>query len=349
MAECDRVELADGYSISAIINGCWQLTPDHGAGPESHAHALRIFAELVDGGFTTFDCADIYAGTERLLDRFRRSLSNPESIQIHTKYVPDRSSLGDLKAGDVDSAVERSLTRLGVERLDLLQFHWWSYEVPGLDLVTQRLISAQQAGKIRLLGATNFDTQRVQHMIDQGVPIVSLQTQYSLLDRRPEAIMTGFAARSGIRLLSYGTLAGGFLSDRYLDAAPPSEMNRSLQKYRLIIDEAGGWASFQALLSVLREIADKHRTSIAAVAARWVLDQPAVAAIIVGIGRASRADKNAALAGVGLDDEDRRKIRRQLESLPVPGGDMYELERDRDGPHARIIKTDLHEETTSKA
>ena len=341
MGELERVELTPGYSIAPIINGCWQLAPDHGGGPPSREAALCTFAELVEHGFTTFDCADIYAGTEELLGRFRRTLADPDSIQIHTKYVPDKASLGQICASGVDEAVEHSLERLRVERLDLLQFHWWSYDVPGLELVTERLIAAQDAGKIRHLGVTNFDAVHVRRMIESGVPLVSLQAQYSLLDRRPEKQMTDLAARSGIRLLPYGTLAGGFLSDRYLHAAPPTAMNRSLKKYRPIIDEAGGWDDFQRLLRLLRKIADKHGTTIAAVAARWVLDRPSVAAIILGIGSTPRAREHMALVALALDDEDRRAIDEHLESQPRPRGDMYELERDPDGPHAKIIKTDL--------
>ena len=343
MAEFDRIELAPGYSISRIINGCWQIAPDHGGGPGSFRNCLRMFAELVDRGFTTFDCADIYAGTEELLGRFRRTLPDPDTIQVHTKYVPDRASLDELTDDDVDAAIDRSLRRLGVERLDLLQFHWWSYGVHGVERVTDRLRRAQDAGKLRLIGVTNFDTPHIRQMVDGGVPIVSLQTQYSLLDRRPERSMTDYARASGIQLLSYGTLAGGFLSGRYVNAEPPSTMNRSLQKYRLIIDELGGWSVLQRLLGLLQEIADKHDTTVDAVAARWVLDQPAVAAIILGIGSTSRAQGNAGIGTLTFDDEDRQEINDHLASQPIPDGDMYDLERDPQGPHAKIIKSDLRD------
>ena len=96
MTDVPRVELAPGYSIAKIINGCWQLTPDHGGGPESRNDVLRRFAELVDRGFTTFDCADIYTGTEELLGDFRDSLSDADTIQVHTKLVPNKDSLAEL-------------------------------------------------------------------------------------------------------------------------------------------------------------------------------------------------------------------------------------------------------------
>ena len=343
MTEWGRVRLAPGYSIAPVINGCWQLTPDHGGGPSSEAEILKIFAELVDHGFTTFDCADIYTGVENLIGRFRQSLPDPDLIQVHTKLVPDKATLHELTAQQVGAVIDRSLNRLGVERLDLVQFHWWDCGVPGLELLTECLVKAQEQGKVRLLGATNFSTVGIRQLLGQGVPLVSLQAQYSLLDRRPERHMTGLSRESGIGLLPYGVLAGGFLGGKYLGAGPPRRMNRSLTKYRLIIEEAGGWETYQDLLRVLSSIARKHAVPPELIAARWVLDRPEVKAIILGVGSSSRASQNTALAKVELDSEDRQKIRMQLERQRIPAGDMYDLERDENGPHSAIIRTNLQQ------
>jgi len=343
MTELARVRLAPAYSIAPVINGCWQLTPDHGGGPASEADALRIFAELVEQGFTTFDCADIYTGVESLIGRFRRSLPDPELVQVHTKLVPDKATLHELTAEAVDAVIDRSRKRLDMERLDLVQFHWWDYRVQGLDMLTERLLKAQQDGKIRLLGATNFNSGYIRQLVQQGIPLVSLQAQYSLLDRRPEKQMTGLSADIGVGLLPYGVLAGGYLGGKYLGAPPPGPGNRSLTKYRLVIEEAGGWKAFQGLLRVLSSIAGKHDVPLELVAARWVLDRPSVRAIILGTGSKSRAAQNRALVNLELDSEDREKIRLQLECLEIPAGDMYDLERDESSPHAGIIKTDLQQ------
>lgn len=343
MAEIARTWLAPGYSIATVINGCWQLSPDHGGGPASEADIFNTFSELVEHGFTTFDCADIYTGVEQLLGRFRRRLPDPDRIQVHTKLVPDKSTLHRLTASQVDAVIDRSLKRLGVDCLDLVQFHWWDYRVPGLELLTERLLKAQQAGKIRLIGATNFDTAHIRQLLQAGVPLVSLQAQYSLLDRRPEKRMTEVAQTSGVSLLPYGVLAGGFLSEKYLGENAPLPANRSLTKYRLVIEETGGWDTFQGLLQVLSRIAARHAVTIGLVAARWVLDQAAVKAIILGTGSKSRASENVKLAQLELDAEDLQAIQRQLARQSIPAGDMYDLERDETGVHAGIIKTDLQQ------
>lgn len=348
MTDVPRVKLAPDYSIAKIINGCWQLTPDHGGGPESNKIALRNLAELVDHGFTTFDCADIYSGTEELLGEFRRTLADPDTIQIHTKFVPNKNSLAELDDTTIDAAIDQSLTKLGVDALDLVQFHWWVYDVAGLDRMYDRLLHAQSIGKIRLLGVTNFNTERLRKLLDKDTSIVSMQAQYSLLDRRPERHMTACCSKSRVALLPYGVLAGGFLSDKYLRSPAPATMNRSLQKYRLIIDEAGGWDVLQHLLEVLASIARKYDTSVDAIAARWVLDQPTVASIILGIGSHSRAKKNQALCRIQLRDEDRHSIAECLEKQTIPEGDPYDLERDVDSIHSGIIRTELQDTGVAK-
>lgn len=343
MIEVPRVDLAPGYSIANIINGCWQLSPGHGGGPSSVRNTKNQFAQLVDHGFTTFDCADIYAGTEETLGEFRRSLTDGDQIEIHTKLVPNKQSLGQLSDRKIDAAIDLSRKKLGVDRLDLVQFHWWDYDVPGLERMYERLLFAKSIGKIRLLGVTNFNTRQLQKLIQRDASIVSVQTQFSLVDRRPEQKMSPFCIKNSVGMLSYGVLAGGFFSEKYLGQPLPGSLNRSQQKYRLIIDDAGGWEDFQMLLELLDGIAKKHNTNIQSIASRWVLDHPGVAAIVLGVGSRSRATENQAIAAIHLDAEDRRHISQYLATQRSPEGDPYDLERESGTEHYRIIKTDLQD------
>jgi aryl-alcohol dehydrogenase-like predicted oxidoreductase len=224
-----------------------------------------------------------------------------------------------------------------------VQCHWWDYAVPGLDLLAERLLRARDAGKVRLIGATNFDTEHLRYLIDGGLPLISVQAQYSLLDRRPERRMAALARDTGVQLLAYGALAGGFLGDAWLGREAPTEMNRSQAKYRLIIDEAGGWAACQGLLAGLAGIGARHGVSAAQVAVRWVLEQSMSAAVILGVGRHPRVTEHLGLFGWRLDASDQQDIGRLLGDLSIPAGDMYELERRGDSPHASLIRTDLQD------
>jgi aryl-alcohol dehydrogenase-like predicted oxidoreductase len=315
-----RVELASGYSIARVIKGGWQLAGGHG--DVDRAAAIADMHAFVDAGFTTFDCADIYTGVEALIGAFVRDRGRSDDLQIHTKYVPDRTRLGRLTATDVAAAVERSLTRLGVDTIDLVQFHWWDYEIPGAVDALGWLADERAAGRIRHLGVTNFDTPTLTALLDAGLPIVAHQVQYSVLDQRPGRAMRALCAARGVQLLCYGTVAGGFLSERYLGAPPPREPleNRSLVKYRLIVDEAGGWPQLQRLLGVLAEVAARRDCGVGAVAVAWVLQRPQVAAAIVGARHRAHLPATVAAAALVLDATevaaiDRRRRRRARRRL----------------------------------
>lgn len=338
-----RITVAPGYDISRIVKGGWQLAGGHGA--VDAATALEDMARFVDAGITTFDCADIYTGVEALIGRFlagRGSGATP--VQVHTKYVPDRSTLATCGDAEVAAAVDRSLTRLGVERLDLVQFHWWDYDMPRWRDVAEALTRQRQAGKIRHIGLTNFDTPHVEALVAAGVPVVSHQVQYSLLDVRPAARMAPACAARGIQLLCYGALAGGFFAEHWIDRPEPPfpHANRSRTKYHLIIEEFSGWARFQALLRALAAIARRHDASIGAVAIRWVLDRPQVGAAIVGATSARHLADTLRAASLVLDDDDRAAIDAAIGPRTGPAGDVYALERVKDGRHAGIMRYELN-------
>ena len=340
-----RVQLTEAYSISRLLKGGWQLAGGHGS--VETAAALDDMDRFVDAGLTTFDCADIYSGVEALIGnwlRHRRPEGRDQPVQIHTKYVPDRDRLGSHSRADVVHGVERSLLRLGVECLDLVQLHWWDYDVPGYVEAAGWLDELCRAGKIRHVGLTNFDQRRVAEIIAAGTPVVSHQVQYSVLDRRPADAMAALCAQRGVGLLCYGALAGGFLSRRYLGSGAPTAPleNRSLVKYRLIIDEFGGWHRFQQMLAVLDAVATRHGVSIGAVAIRWVLDQPGVAGVIVGARHARHLGETIQACAFALDAEDRDEIARVQAASPGPAGEVYGLERVKDGAHAAIMRYTLN-------
>ena len=344
IVERPRVQLAPGYTISCLLKGGWQLAGGHG--PVDAAAAMADMDRFVEAGITTFDCADIYTGVEALIGRWlkrRRAQGAAIPVQVHTKYVPDLDRLPTHSRADVVRGVDRSLARLSVERLDLVQLHWWDYEIPGYVDAAGWLDEQRRAGKIRHIGLTNFDQQRLAEIVGAGVPVVSHQVQYSVLDRRPANAVAAQCARGGIGLLCYGALAGGFLSDRYRgqpDPAPPLE-NRSLVKYRLIIDEFGGWDRFQEMLAALGEVAARHGVGIGAVAIRWVLDQPGVSGVIIGARHARHLDQAKQARVLALDEQDRAAVARVQSASSGPTGDVYGLERVKDGPHASIMRYTL--------
>jgi aryl-alcohol dehydrogenase-like predicted oxidoreductase len=339
-----RIQISDGYEISRIIKGGWHLAGDHGEiNPEQAVHDMAAF---VQGGITTFDCADIYTGVEALIGRFRALYPHlAKEVQVHTKFIPDLRMLAEVDAAYVERSIDRSLLRLGLDRLDLVQFHWWDYEVPGYVEAAVELSRLRDKGKIANIGVTNFDVPHLTEILAAGVPVISMQAQYSLLDERPRNGMVELCHGRNIAVICYGTVAGGFLSERWVGRREPGGdlPNRSLIKYKLIVDDFGGWDLFQHLLAVLGRIAVKHRCDIATVASRAVLNRDHVAAIIVGATNAAHLGANRKIADLRLDAADAEAIQTVLRQRKGPHGDVYSLERDRTGRHGRIMKYDLHQ------
>jgi aryl-alcohol dehydrogenase-like predicted oxidoreductase len=263
---------------------------------------------------------------------------------VHTKFVPDLPDLETLDRRYVERIIDRSLQRLGMECLDLVQFHWWDFRVPRYVETALELDRLRRAGKIARVGVTNFDKPHLEELLGAGVPIAAHQLQYSLIDDRPSAAILDCCRAHGIALLCYGTVCGGFLSERWLGTPDPASSlsNRSLIKYKLVIDDFGGWGMFQELLTALAGVATRHGTDIASVATRMMLDRPGIAAAIVGATNAAHLQAHAEIGAVALDAADRAAIASVTKRRCGPAGDVYVLERDRTGRHGQIMKYELN-------
>jgi aryl-alcohol dehydrogenase-like predicted oxidoreductase len=334
--------------LDRVIVGCWQLAEGHGRDVEDGAAVLEAY---VRAGFRVFDGADIYTGVEALLGAFlaAHGLRNG-AVRIHTKLVPDLAALPSFSADDVARSVDRSLARLGVDVLDLVQFHWWDYGVPGHLAALEALHDQRREGKVRAIGLTNFDRAHLAEIVAHGIPVDSIQSQVSLLDRRTRGAFTALAQAHGVDVLAYGSVAGGLLSDAWLGrpAATDAPENRSLVKYGLIVDELGGWDALQALLHELRAVADDHGSDIASVATAWCLHQPGVAACIVGIrSRRHLAAHEALRDALRLTDAEVRRLEHARAAFPEVPGEVFEVERDREGRHGRVMKYGLNEAATT--
>lgn len=346
----EHSNVCEEFTIPRIILGCWQLAGGHGAVRDEEV--FPIYEDAISKGFTAFDCADIYTGVEERLGRFLRHLRCINSelldrVKIHTKFVPDLSAIreGAVDRRYVRKICERSLRRLGVPRLDLVQFHWWDFSVPGMIDAALELVVLQDEGKIDQIGVTNFDVPNLSLLIQAGIPIITNQVQFSVLDSRPLNGMCEFAKQHGVRLLCYGTLAGGFLSGQYIGKSRPiNPENRSLTKYLLMIDERGGWVAFQDLLARLQGIAVEAGLSIGAVAIEYVLSHRAVGAAIVGTRDPRHIESYEELLSSTGSAKRILQIRSILEELTPLSGDIYHLERVREGPHGSIMRYDLNRE-----
>ncbi|KAL0436318.1 UNVERIFIED_CONTAM: putative aryl-alcohol dehydrogenase [Sesamum radiatum] len=272
-----------------------------------------------------------------------------ENVRGLTKWVPPPVKM---TSSFVRENINVSRKRMDVASLDMLQFHWFMFSVkekmgmwylpsiinikrgqiytssslclsfvldnqvdysnPGYLDALKHLTDLKEEGKIKTVALTNFDTERLQKILENGIPVVSNQVQHSIVDMRPQQKMAELCHLTGVKLITYGTVMGGLLSEKFLDtnltipfAGPPLN-TPSLQKYKRMVDAWGGWNLFQVLLQTLKRVASKHGVSISTVAVRYILDQQAVAGSMVGVrlGLAEHIKDTNAIFSLVLDEED---------------------------------------------
>ncbi len=323
-----RCQLAPGFTISRVLTGLWQIADmereDRKLDLEATARCMAPYAEA---GFTTFDMADHYGSAEEVAGHFKNT-PGAAPVELLTKWVPKPESATRAKAL---AAVQRSLDRMQVSQLDFLQFHAWNYTDPNWLEYLFWLQEFKEMGLIRHLGVTNFDAVHLGIVLHSGIEIVSNQVCFSLLDQRAKYGLSRVCAQHGVKLLAFGTVAGGLLTEKWLDRPEPAIdalATWSQMKYKRFIDHAGGWAAFQGLLRVLHSVARRRDVSMANVACKAILAEPAVGGIIVGarLGESEHLDDNRRLFQFSLDEQDTAEIAEAVSALErIPGdcGDEY--------------------------
>ena len=307
--ECGKYQVLMGVSIQKLL--------------------FKVCLIIIDAGFTTWDLADHYGPAEDFIGEFRRQLIDNRGVdalsnlQTFTKWVPRPTKMTKKL---VEKNIDISRKRMNVDTLDLVQFHWWEYQNKNYLDALNYMAELQSEGKIKHLGLTNVDTEHLKIIIESGIKIVSNQVQFSLVDHRPLVQMVQFCQKHNIKLLAYGTLCGGLLSEKYLDSPEPQNRNLdtvSLRKYKNMVDMWGGWSLFQQLLNILKKIADKHKVSISNVAVRYILEQPTVAGAIVGarLSISENLQDNYRVFDFKLDVEDYE----QINNLTGDSRDLFKL------------------------
>jgi aryl-alcohol dehydrogenase-like predicted oxidoreductase/enamine deaminase RidA (YjgF/YER057c/UK114 family) len=324
----ERTPLAPDLPISRVLTGLWQIADMERDGRTvDPAIGAAAMADYVAAGLTTFDMADHYGSAELIAGAYRAG-HGTDRAEFLTKWVPKP---GPVSKTDVRAAVDRARTRLGADAIDLLQFHAWNYADPSWLETLFLLQELKQEGLIRHLGLTNVDAAHLRIVIASGIDIVSNQVSFSLIDRRAARDLAPLCAATGVRLLAYGTVAGGWLTERWAGAQQPDWERTgtwSQMKYGRFLRAAGGWEALQRVLRAAGAVAARHGVSIANVASRFVLDHPGVAGVIIGarLGEREHIADTCQVFTFQLTADDRRELEAALETLqPIPGdcGDEY--------------------------
>jgi aryl-alcohol dehydrogenase-like predicted oxidoreductase len=291
-------------------------------GAESdEATSFRIMDDYVEGGGNFFDTADVYStGTsEEIIGRWlKQKAGMADSLVIATKgRFPMGNGPNDigLSRKHLGVALDASLKRLGVERIDLYQMHAWDALTP-LEETLRFLDDSIRAGKIAYYGFSNFLgwqlTKAVWMAKANGYqPPVTLQPQYNLMVRDIEHEVVPACLDAGIGLLPWSPLAGGWLSGKYQRDQMPTgatrlgeNPKRGMEAYEKRNASATTWE----IIGAVEDVAKVHNVSMAQVALAWLAAQPAVTSVILGARTTEQLKDNMAAGELVLTHEDIAKL-----------------------------------------
>ncbi|KAJ4477191.1 aldo/keto reductase [Lentinula aciculospora] len=315
--------------VPRLLNGLWQLSsPAWGSATSKEQNAA--LGRLVEAGLLATDMADHYGDAELVYGLFRASLppAIAGTVVAATKWCVFRQLEVEVSAQFVMEAVKERSRRLG-GRIELLQFHWYDYSNKNYLFILSELvkISRSHPELVLNIGLCNFDAIHTEeaclHILSEigEVGLVSNQVQaslatYSLVDSRPSIKLADVCNKYRLKILTYGSLCGGLISEKWFGAEAPDIYSEALQltpsqrKYLDMIMTWGSWNHFQNLLRRLKCIADKHHVDLTNVATRWVLDRPAVGAVIVGtrLGVSEHVESNLKVFSLKLDENDMNSL-----------------------------------------
>ena len=321
-------KLSSDLKISRIITGLWQMADierEEDIDPKAYSEKIIPY---VEAGLTTFDMADHYGSSELIVGEYNLNNSTSD-VQLLTKWVPKP---GKVDKQSVSDAVQLALDRMKQTSIDLMQYHAWHYPDPSWLDALFYLTELKQEGLIKNIGVTNFDAAHLRVACASGIPIVSNQISHSLIDQRANSSkIIDVCNEYGIKLLAYGVVMGGFLTNKWLNKNEPKPEDLktwSEMKYKRFIDESGGWDAYQNLLNVVNQIAQNNDVSIANICSRYILENPLVAGIIIGarLGENNHIKDNLNILKTKISKEEINLIRdAQKELNPIPGdcGDEY--------------------------
>ncbi|MEA3334878.1 MAG: aldo/keto reductase [Chloroflexota bacterium] len=287
--------------VSPVALGCWGFVQDFHWGAQENAQSIATVYAALDAGINFFDTAEAY-GDGRSEEVLGRALAG----RRHQAVVASKVNGENLAPADLRRSCEASLRRLGTDYLDLYQIHWPNLAIPLAETMGE-LQELQAEGKIRAIGVSNFAVAGMQEVLPLG-SIGSNQLPYNLLWRAIEFDIQPICQQRGVGILCYSPLMHALLADKYPTLADmPDSRARSRhfsgQRAQTRHGEAGCEAETMAALARIREICQEIGEPMAHVAIAWLMQRPAVTAVIAGARRPEQAVDNAEAARLVLSPD----------------------------------------------
>lgn len=305
LGNSDMVITRIGYGAWAIGGGDWEF----GWGDQDDSESIAAIQHALDSGINWIDTAAVYGlghSEEVVAKALKGRVSRP---YIFTKcsliWGNERKISHSLKADSVRREIEVSLRRLQVDVIDLYQIHWPDPD-PEIEEGWAELAKAQQEGKIRWIGVSNFDVGQMKRA-QNIAPITSLQPPYSMIKRDVEKEILPYCLQQGIGVIVYSPMQAGLLTGAMTRERAANLPDNDWRKTDEEFTEPRLSRNLQ-LVDIVKDIANQHGCTPAEVAIAWTLKNPAVTAAIVGARRPDQIDGFIHAADIELSDTDMARI-----------------------------------------
>ena len=304
-----------GFGAWAIGGGGWA----YGWGPQDDEGSIAAIHRAIEGGVNWIDTAAIYGlgHSEEVVGRALRDIPAADRPHVFTKggMVADRTHpyeepVRNLKPASIRRELEASLRRLGVEQIDLYQFHWPDETGTPIEDSWAEMVRFVEEGKVRAIGVCNFDVPLLERA--QALRHVdSLQPPFSLIRRQPGADVIRWAAAHGTGVIVYSPMQSGILTDTFSTERIAAMADDDWRRHARYFVEPELSRNL-ALRDALRPIAERHDTTVSAVAVAWTLAWPGVTGAIVGARTAAQVDGWIGAANLRLTADDLASISETL-------------------------------------
>jgi len=289
--------------VSVVSLGTW-VYGGKNWGKVDDKESIASIQKAIESGINLIDTAPVYGDghAEKIVGKAIKG--NRDKVFIATKcglQKRERTFIHDLSPSEIRKELEHSLSRLNIERIDLYQCHWPDPKTP-IEATLDEMLKMRSEGKINHIGVSNFDQPLLEKALAVA-PIVSLQSQYSLLERSiEESHLLEFCKEKGIGVMTYGSLAGGLLTGKYKSL--PTFPKKDARRFFYPFYNGQEWRRYYGFVEAIRKIAQEKKKPLVQVALNWLIQQSGVTTALVGARTTEQMKKNAQAIQGELSESD---------------------------------------------
>ena len=288
-------------NVSRIALGTWVIGGGNW-GKHDEAKSIDAIETAIDGGVNFIDTAPAYGDghAEEIIGKIIRDKRDKVIIATKCGLDIENKMRINLSPEFIEYDLAQSLKRLKTDYIDLYQCHWPDPNVP-IEQTMDSLVNFQQEGRIRYIGVSNFSHDQIKESI-QYADIITLQSQYSLLDRTIEEDIAGICSENNIAIITYGSIGAGLLTGKYKEMPKFSPMDARSFFYGFFQQKY--WHKVKALVEKMEEIARDENIKPSHIAIAWLLSKRGIAAAIVGARTSEQAKENILSTEIGLTEKE---------------------------------------------